>query len=82
MGRVIVRSFLLLLFPQLTITGLGILGFRPPNLLIDGTCLNFLVSIIAYYSFFLRAKIQHLFESSKYLWEKENREGRGAALPI
>ena len=46
MGRVTKRSFAIPFLPQLTMTGLGMLGFPLPIRFIDGTCLNFLVSII------------------------------------
>ena len=47
MGRAMTRSWLCFLFnPLLTMTGLGMLGLTPPTLLIEGTSLNFLVSII------------------------------------
>ena len=44
-GRVIVRSRECPFFPALTTTGRGIRGFRLPTIEIEGTCLNFLVSI-------------------------------------
>ena len=42
----IVRPFPCLLVPRLRMTGAGMFGLRPPIRLIDGTCLNFFVSII------------------------------------
>ena len=46
MGRVIKRPLFFFFVPQFTTTGLGIRGFRPPIRLIEGTCLNFFVSIV------------------------------------
>lgn len=46
MGRVIIRSWPFLFEPTLTMTGRGMLALPLPIRLIDGTCLNFLVSIM------------------------------------
>lgn len=56
----IVRPFPCLLVPRLRMTGAGMFGLRPPIRLMDGTCLNFFVSIIFVVSncFFTKSHIR------------------------
>ena len=69
MERVIIRSCVFFPFPHFRMTGLGIIGLRSPILLMDGTCLNFLVSIIVAIMNYVFAKIGVFTDSSKYLFK-------------
>ena len=52
------------------ITGAGIFGFLSPIRFIEGTCLNFLTSIILIIIYFHTAKISNIFHSAKF-WSSE-----------
>ena len=79
MERATICSCLLFL-PKLTITGAGILGFCAPIRLIDGTCLNFLVSItLICYFHVSAAKIGIIIQYSK---EKPKKVAKRQALPL